>query len=88
MTTHESTIFNPGDGVRNCNPHQGFTIIESHALDGSNGRMKDDFCGITRGTLILEAPIGVDSRREVWNGPPAVTATNFSVPVPVVLEPK
>ena len=42
-------------------------MIESTCLDGANGRSKDDFRGIFRGLLMIEAPIGVDSQCEVRN---------------------
>ena len=35
--------------------------------DGSNGRMKDDFCGIIRCAFITETMIKVNGGREVWN---------------------
>ena len=59
--------FNPCDGVRYCDPNQGITPKESLSLDDSNGRVKDDFRGIFRGSFITEAPIRVDGRCEVRN---------------------
>jgi len=41
--------------------------MESISLDGGNGRMKDDFSDIFRGSFTIEAMISVDSRREVRN---------------------
>ena len=67
MTTIESHLFNPCDGVGYCDPHQGFTIIESTVPDDSNGRMKDDLRGIFRGPLMKETIIKVDGGCEVWN---------------------
>ena len=67
ITTRESTLLNMCDGVRYCDPLQGFAIIESIVLDGSNGRMKDDFRDIFRGAFTIETMISVDGRCEVWN---------------------
>ena len=67
-TTPESTRFNPCDGVRYCDPHQGATIKESTCLDGSNGAMKDDFRGITRGKFMAETPIKVRVTVDVKSG--------------------
>ena len=67
MTVTESRPFNMCDGVRYCNMHQGFTAIESIVLDVSNGRMKVDFSGIIRGTLMIEAPVSIDGGSEVGN---------------------
>jgi len=58
---------NPCDGIRHCDTHQGFTMIESILLDASNRGMKDDFRDMWRGILMFEAPISVDGRCEVWN---------------------
>ena len=55
----ESTLFNLCDGVRYCDPLQGFTTTESTSLDDVNRRMEDDFRGIFRGLLIMEAMISV-----------------------------
>jgi len=63
-TMMESSIFNPCDRVRYCNPHQGFTIKESV---GSNGRMQVGVRDIWRGLFMIEAIISVDSRRAVGN---------------------
>jgi len=51
-------------------------------LDGSNGGMKDDFRGIFRGPLILETPIKVDSRREIWNGLRWQVGTEVDITIP------
>ena len=67
ITPTESILFNPYDGIRYCNPHQGFTTIESTVLDGGNGWMKDDLLGIFRGFFITETVIKVDGGCEVWN---------------------
>jgi len=66
-THRESHPLNNYDGVRYCDPHQGFTTLESMFLDGANGRMKDDFRGIFRGLLTTEAPISVDGGCKVRN---------------------
>jgi len=42
-------------------------MIESMSLDRGNGQMKDDFCGIERGTFITDAVIHVDGGCEVRN---------------------
>ena len=55
------------EGVRYYDPRQGLALKESHVLDDVNGRSKDNFRGTFRGAFIIEAIIGVDGRREVWN---------------------
>jgi len=49
----------------NCNPHQGFPMIESCSLDSSNRRMNNRFRGISRGFFTIEIIIHVCSRGTV-----------------------
>jgi len=81
----ESIIFNPCDGVRNCDPHQGFTIKESKVMDDSNGRMKDDFRGIWRGTIMKETIIRVDGGCEVWNDLHWQVSPQFEIIIPTFI---
>jgi len=67
ITFTERILFNMCDGVRYCDPHQGSTTMESPHLDGSNGRMKDEFRDILRGTFTIETMISVDSGCEIGN---------------------
>jgi len=63
ITTIESTPFNPCDGVGYCDPLQGFTMKESHVLDDSTGRMKDEFYLLMR--LVSEVRFTISKVGEI-----------------------
>ena len=76
-THRESHPLNKFDGVRYCDPHQGFTTLESMFLDGANGRMKDDFRGIFRG--LLTTPTLTSCKHAGTNHPPNLDCEDPSV---------